>query len=81
MGIYKKLCEQMGWPERKSPVENKQWVESSCKKINCYEYPSMKYIKTYNSIRDAERDLKTTDIKRVLSGEYKRRKNWYFEYA
>jgi superfamily II DNA or RNA helicase len=81
LGIYDDLCNEMGWLERKNPTENKEWVKKTCKKIKCYDFETMKYIKTYNSIREAERDLNLTDIKRVLSGEYKRRKTYYFKYA
>jgi superfamily II DNA or RNA helicase len=81
LGIYEKLCNEMGWAKRKSPIENKEWTKKTCKKIKCYDFETMKYIKTFNSIRDAERELNLTDIKRVLSGEYKRRKNYYFKYA
>jgi superfamily II DNA or RNA helicase len=81
MGVYKKLCDEMGWPDRMFATENKEWVKKTCKKIKCYDFETMRYIKTYNSIREAERDLGITEIKRVLSGEYKRRKNYYFNYA
>lgn len=81
LGIYNNLCDELGWSKRINPTENKEWVKKTCKKIECYDFKTMKYIKTYNSIREAERDLNISDIKRVLSGEYKRRKTYYFKYV
>jgi superfamily II DNA or RNA helicase len=81
LGIYEKLCDVLGWPKRKSAVTNKDWAKKTLKPIKCFSFPDMKYIKTYISIREAERDLDKPCIKRVLSGEYKHSKNYYFEYA
>jgi hypothetical protein len=81
MGVYKKLCDEMGFPERISPTENKEWSKKTLRKIKAFSYPNMKYVKTYKSIRDAERELGYPCIKRVLSGEYKQSKNYYFEYV
>jgi hypothetical protein len=80
MGVYEKLCNEMGWPKRLHPNQNKKWVKNVYVKIKCYEYPSMKYIKTFES-RAAAINETGAEVRRVLNGTYKHSKNYYFEYA
>jgi hypothetical protein len=53
------------------------------KKINCYIYPSMEYVKTFRSTKEVERELKVchSHVSKCCKGIYKQSKGYTFRYA
>jgi DNA-binding CsgD family transcriptional regulator len=71
-GIYKSLT-----PSQSAKLANNK------RKIDVYKYPSMKFVKTFNSITECREklNLDNGNIGKVLSGKRKHTMNYYFEYA
>lgn len=74
IATYHKVYKKQSLAERNKQI--------SSVPILCYEYDSMKFLREYNSVSDAARDLNlfSTNISTVCRGKYKQYKGYYFEY-
>lgn len=77
---YKRICEYHNVYKKLSLSERNKQISSV--PVLCYDYKSGEFIKEYNSISDASRDLNlfNPNITSVCRGKYKQYKGYYFEY-
>ena len=77
---YKNICEHHNIYKKLSLSERNKQISSV--PILCYDYKTGEFIKEYNSISEAGRDLNlfNPNIVSVCKGKYKQYKGWTFEY-
>lgn len=79
--FYKEIATYYGIYKSLTPSESAKLANNK-RKINVYKYPSMKFVKTFNSITECKEklNLDNGNIGKVLSGKRPHTMNYYFEY-
>jgi hypothetical protein len=80
--FYKEVATYYGIYKSLTASESAK-LSNTKRKIDVYKYPSMKFIKKFNSITECKEklNLDNGNIGKVLSGKRKHTMNYYFEYA
>ena len=73
-------AENNNWGTRNIRSKNSQLNDPNKSiKINVFKYPSLKFIETFPSIKEIERQLKCYNVSKVIKGIYKQEKGYTFQ--